>query len=167
VQGIAVDLATLALDAAAPVLRSPRIALVKDLGPVRPVRGDADALLRVIQNILTNAIQSIDGEGTITLKTYERDGHACLAITDTGCGMSPEFVRNSLFAPFRTTKRGGWGIGLYQAKTVIDTHGGTLHVESTPGRGTTFEISVPAEPGQTLVGGTTDRLDIEVNAVPR
>jgi putative PEP-CTERM system histidine kinase len=167
VQGSAVDLATLALDAAAPVLRSPRIALVKDLGPVRPVRGDADALLRVIQNILTNAIQSIDGEGTITLKTYERDGHACLAITDTGCGMSPEFVRNSLFAPFRTTKRGGWGIGLYQAKTVIDTHGGTLHVESTPGRGTTFEISVPAEPGKALVGGTTDRLDIEVNAVPR
>jgi hypothetical protein len=121
----------------------------------------------VIQNILTNAIQSIEAQGTITLKTYERNGQACLAISDTGCGMSPEFVRDSLFTPFRTTKRGGWGIGLYQAKSLIDAHGGTLHVESTPGRGTTFVIGLPGERASAPGAEADHRVDIEPNAVPR
>jgi putative PEP-CTERM system histidine kinase len=165
--GRPVDLAALAVEATVPVLRSPHIALVKELTPVGPVRGDADGLLRVIQNIVTNAIQSIEAQGTITLKTYERNGQACLAISDTGCGMSPEFVRDSLFTPFRTTKRGGWGIGLYQAKSLIDAHGGTLHVESTPGRGTTFVIGLPGERASAPGAEADHRVDIEPNAVPR
>jgi hypothetical protein len=66
-----------------------------------------------------------------------------LSVADTGCGMSEEFVRESLFVPFRTTKRGGWGIGLYQVKEIVERHGGTLTVTSKEGSGTTFQITLP------------------------
>jgi putative PEP-CTERM system histidine kinase len=138
-----VDLAALVLEATVPLLRNPHIAVVKDLTPVPPIPGDADALFRVIQNIVSNAIQSIADEGTITLSTSERDGSACIVIADTGCGMSEEFMRTSLFAPFRSTKRGGWGIGLYQAKETVEAHGGSLEVRSAEGAGTTFTIRLP------------------------
>ena len=88
-------------------------------------------------------MQSIDGHGTVTVKTFEEHGRAVLSVTDTGCGMSEEFVRTSLFAPFRSTKKGGWGIGLYHAKGLVEAHGGTIDVESTEGTGTTFSVRLP------------------------
>ena len=140
----AVDVGALVLEATLPLLKNPRISVVKELVSVPPIPGDPDALLRVVQNLVTNAIESIQGHGTITLKTFERDGHACIVVADTGCGMSADFVRTSLFAPFRSTKRSGWGIGLYQSKGIVEAHGGTIDVLSTPGQGTTFEIVLPA-----------------------
>ncbi|PYN82354.1 MAG: PEP-CTERM system histidine kinase PrsK [Candidatus Rokuibacteriota bacterium] len=137
-----VDLATLALEVASPVVKSGRISLVKELAP-RPILADAEALSKVIQNLVTNAVQSIDGHGTVTVKTFEEHGRAVLSVTDTGCGMSEEFVRTSLFAPFRSTKKGGWGIGLYHAKGLVEAHGGTIDVESTEGTGTTFSVRLP------------------------
>ena len=137
-----VDLATLALEVASPVVKSGRISLVKELAP-RPILADAEALSKVIQNLVTNAVQSIDGHGTVTVKTFDEHGRAVLSVTDTGCGMSEEFVRTSLFAPFRSTKKGGWGIGLYHAKGLVEAHGGTIDVESTEGTGTTFSVRLP------------------------
>jgi signal transduction histidine kinase len=62
--------------------------------------------------------------------------------------MSPEFIQKSLFAPFRSTKSGGWGIGLYQAKGIVDAHGGTIEVTSREGGGSTFRLRLPlAGPG--------------------
>jgi putative PEP-CTERM system histidine kinase len=137
-----VDLAALALEAATPLVKNDRINLVKDLAPL-PISADADALSRVVQNLITNAMQSIDGEGTVRLRTFARDGWALLSVSDTGCGMSEEFMRRSLFAPFRSTKKGGWGIGLYQSKGIVEAHGGSIEVSSREGAGTTFTIKLP------------------------
>lgn len=137
-----VDLASLALDATAPVVKSDRISLVKELAPL-PISADGEALSKVIQNLVTNAVQSIDGRGIVTLKTFVEDGRAVVSVTDTGCGMSEEFVRTSLFAPFRSTKQGGWGIGLYHAKGLVEAHGGTIEVSSQQGTGTTFSVRLP------------------------
>lgn len=136
------DLAALALDAARSLVRNDRISLVKDLKPL-PISGDAEALSKVIQNLVTNAAQSIDGKGTVILKTFEEDGRAVLSVTDTGCGMSEDFVRTSLFAPFRSTKKGGWGIGLYHTKELVEAHGGTIDVSSKEGVGTTISLRLP------------------------
>jgi signal transduction histidine kinase len=59
--------------------------------------------------------------------------------------MSDDFMRNSLFHPFKTTKKTGFGIGLYQCKTIIDAHGGRIDVESAEGEGTTFTITLPVK----------------------
>lgn len=137
-----VDLATLALDAASPLVKSDRIRLVAALAPLR-ISADREALSKVIQNLIANAAQSIDGPGTVTVKTFAEDGRAVLSVSDTGCGMSEEFVRRSLFAPFRSTKKGGWGIGLYHAKGLVEAHGGTIDVSSKEGSGTTFWVRLP------------------------
>jgi signal transduction histidine kinase len=61
--------------------------------------------------------------------------------------MSEEFVRTSLFAPFRSTKDGGWGVGLFQARDIIERHGGTITVVTARGRGTTFRVRLPVARG--------------------
>jgi hypothetical protein len=55
-------------------------------------------------------------------------------------------VENSLFQPFKSTKKKGLGIGLYQCKTIVEAHGGSMEVESEPGKGATFLVRLPAEP---------------------
>jgi signal transduction histidine kinase len=142
-----VDLAAVARDAASPVVKSDRIDLVTELTPLS-VSGDGAALATVIQNLITNAVQSIDGRGTVMLKTYAEDGRAVVAVSDTGCGMSADFVRTSLVAPSCSTKQGGWGIGLYQVKGLVEAHGGTIDVSSREGTGSTFFVRLP-------IGGRT------------
>jgi putative PEP-CTERM system histidine kinase len=142
-----VDLAAVAREAASPVVKSDRIDLVTELMPLS-VSADIEALATVIQNLVTNAVQSIDGRGTVMLKTYAEDGRAVVAVSDTGCGMSEDFVRTSLFAPSRSTKQGGWGIGLYHVKGLVEAHGGTIDVSSREGTGSTFFVRLP-------IGGRT------------
>ncbi len=139
-----VDLATLARDAASPVVHSDRIRLVTELAPLS-ISADGEALTKVIQNLVTNAVQAIDGPGTVVLRTYAEDGRAVMSVTDTGCGMSDEFVRTSLFAPSSSTKQDGWGIGLYHVKGLVEAHGGTIDVSSKEGSGTTFSVRLPIE----------------------
>jgi signal transduction histidine kinase len=59
--------------------------------------------------------------------------------------MSEAFIRNSLFVPFQTTKKGGWGIGLYQAREIVTSHGGRIEIASLEGRGTTVTLLLPEE----------------------
>jgi putative PEP-CTERM system histidine kinase len=140
-----VDLAAVALEATRPV-GGGRVQLVKELAPLPPVPADPDALLRVLQNLVTNAVESVKGEGTVTIRTHESEGWAVCTVTDTGGGMPAEFIKTALFVPFRSTKKGGWGIGLYQAKGIVEAHGGRIEVTSTVGRGTTFTVRLPIEP---------------------
>jgi putative PEP-CTERM system histidine kinase len=137
-----VDLSALALEATRP-LDGGRVSLVKEFAPVAAVPGDGEALLRVIQNLVTNAIEAVRGSGTVTVRSYEDGGQVVCEVTDTGIGMSPDFIQKSLFAPFRSTKTGGWGIGLYQAKGIVDAHGGTIEVTSREGAGSTFRLRLP------------------------
>jgi putative PEP-CTERM system histidine kinase len=123
----------------------PGVRLRTDVAPVAGLRGDAEALAKVVQNLVINGMEAIAGEGEVTVKTYEDGGCGVLEVTDTGRGIPAEFLRTSLFAPFRTTKKGGWGVGLYHAKTIVEAHGGTIEVSTKEGEGTTFMIRLPRE----------------------
>jgi putative PEP-CTERM system histidine kinase len=122
----------------------PGISVITSLDHVPPVPADVDQLQKVILNLLINAVEACNGAGEIRLATAARADGASLSVTDTGCGMSPDFVREGLFRPFRTTKKAGLGIGMFQSKMIIDAHGGTIDVASVPGAGTTFNVFLPS-----------------------
>jgi putative PEP-CTERM system histidine kinase len=124
---------------------APMLRLEMVLEPAPFIRADTDAIQRVIQNLITNAAEAMDGEGTITVRVGTQDGLVACAVTDTGCGMSEEFIRISLFVPFQTTKKGGWGVGLYQARDIMTAHAGRIDVSSLEGRGTTVTLLFPQE----------------------
>jgi putative PEP-CTERM system histidine kinase len=128
---------------------SPRrgVRLRTDVAPVAGLRGDGEALAKVVQNLVINGMEAIAGEGEVTVKAYEDGRWGVLEVTDTGSGIPAEFLRTSLFAPFRTTKKGGWGVGLYHAKTIVEAHGGAIEVSTKEGAGTTFMIRLPREVG--------------------
>jgi len=67
-----------------------------------------------------------------------------ISVADQGVGMDSEFVRNRLFQPFSSTKPGGFGIGAFEARSLVVAMGGRLGVDSHPGKGTTFTILLPA-----------------------
>ena len=69
-----------------------------------------------------------------------------LTVSDSGCGMSSAFLKESLFRPFQSTKKNGLGIGMFQSRMVVEAHGGTIQVESEAGKGTTVRVSLPAKP---------------------
>jgi signal transduction histidine kinase len=81
--------------------------------------------------------------GTLTLIGRADGGSVCLDVIDTGCGMTPDVLAN-LFQPFHTTKKTGTGLGLPTARKVVVAHGGSLDVQSEPGRGTKFTVRLPA-----------------------
>jgi signal transduction histidine kinase len=150
--GEPIDLEELIIEATAPLASDHRVHLIRRLSPVQPVYGDRDALLRVVENLTTNAAEAISQEGTVTVTLSEDHGHAVISVADTGCGIPQEFRELRLFAPFQTTKKGGWGVGLYQAKQAVEQQDGEILVESVVGRGTTFTVKLPlhAHAGQSF-----------------
>jgi signal transduction histidine kinase len=82
-------------------------------------------------------------KGEIQVATEQRDGWIVLIVKDNGAGMSEEFLRHSLFRPFKTTKKQGMGIGLFQSKKIVEAHGGKIEVESKEGLGSTFRVFLP------------------------
>ena len=101
----------------------------------------------VIENLLRNALDAMDGKGTITGRVTERDGNVIIDLTDTGKGISSRNVRR-VFDPGFTTKKRGWGLGLSLVKRIIEEyHSGKIVVaRSEPGKGTTFRITLPRAP---------------------
>ena len=79
----------------------------------------------------------------ISIETGQNNGWAVLAVKDSGCGMSPDFLKRSLFRPFQTTKKNGFGIGMFQSKMIVEAHKGRIEVESELGKGTTFRVLLP------------------------
>jgi signal transduction histidine kinase len=112
-----------------------------------PVRVDALVLRRVIQNLVGNAVDSLDGRpGTVTVATERGDGMVRITVGDTGRGMTKEELARA-FGDFYTTKPGGTGLGLsIVRRLVLDAHG-TLNVESEPGKGSRFTVEIPVERG--------------------
>jgi putative PEP-CTERM system histidine kinase len=139
----AVDLPKLLDHALPPLLAGKRIRLRKDLRAVPAIAADAEALQQVIQNLALNAIDAVSGDGEIAVETYPDGDGVVFSIADDGCGIPAEFLKHSLFAPFRSTKKGGWGIGLYHAKEIVESHGGSIEVASREGEGTTFRVRLP------------------------
>lgn len=104
--------------------------------------GDRVKLEEVLLNLLRNAREAIDHEGSIFLSTVRRETCLIIHIQDSGCGIPQEYLK-SIFDPFVTHKSGGTGLGLAISKQIVETHGGTITVESTPGIGSTFSIRLP------------------------
>jgi putative PEP-CTERM system histidine kinase len=138
-----IDLQELIIEATTPLAADHKVRLVRQLQPVNPVYGDRDALLRVVENLATNASEAIDHEGTVTVTLAEDQGHAIISVADTGCGISDDYRTRHLFAPFHSTKKDGWGIGLYHTKQMVERQDGEILVESVVGHGTTFTVKLP------------------------
>jgi putative PEP-CTERM system histidine kinase len=109
------------------------------------VKVDPDKIQKVVSNLLTNAIEATGENSRISVATSARNGWADISVEDNGCGMSPEFVKHSLFRPFQTTKKKGVGIGMFLSKMVVEAHAGKIEVDSQPGKGTTFHVLLPIE----------------------
>ncbi|MCP3178125.1 PEP-CTERM system histidine kinase PrsK [Desulfuromonas sp. KJ2020] len=109
-----------------------------------PVRCEVDPfeMARVVENLILNALDASNGEGPVELEVGQA-GMAYLRCHDYGCGMSEAFIKERLFKPFETTKKKGFGIGLYQCRNIVEAHGGRIEVESQEGRGTTFTVWLP------------------------
>lgn len=111
---------------------------------------DAHMLRMAIENLLSNAIKYTHPGGHITIKLYKNWRNAFVRITDTGIGIATGDQQN-LFKQFTritnemTQEVGGTGIGLFLAKSLVEQHGGTITVKSSPGKGSTFTISLPRE----------------------
>ena len=121
----------------------PELRLVTDFQAVPRLAIDQDQIAKVLINLVINAGEAMGGRGEIRLTTAEQSGWAVISVADTGCGIPPEFIRQSLFRPFQSTKKGGLGIGMFQSKMIVEAHGGRLEVRSTPGEGTTFQVLLP------------------------
>ena len=121
--------------------RDREVTLLGDAGLV--AMADATALEQAVGHLLQNALDASSGEPVVVRVTGEAE-QVAIAITDKGVGMDGEFVRNRLFEPFASTKPGGFGIGAFEARSLITAMGGRLSVDSRPGRGTTFTIILPA-----------------------
>ena len=104
---------------------------------------DPDQIQNVVTNLVLNAREAIGERGRIRIQTARQNGWAVLTVSDDGCGMTPEFLRQSLFRPFQTTKKGGTGIGMFQCKMIVEAHHGRIEVESEPGKGTSFRVLLP------------------------
>jgi signal transduction histidine kinase len=95
----------------------------------------------VIENLLKNALDAMEGKGSITIRMWQNDGQTLIDVTDTGKGISSQNIAR-VFKPGFTTKKRGWGLGLSLSKRIIEQyHKGQLFVKSSePGKGTTFRI---------------------------
>ncbi len=116
---------------------------------LRLVRGDDRQLQQVILNLVVNAEHAMLGTATkrLAIRTTNESDRVVMEITDTGTGMTPE-VQKRIFEPFFTTKPEGrgTGLGLSVSYGIITAHRGTLDVSSARGKGSTFRLSLPAEP---------------------
>jgi len=107
------------------------------------ISADPELLHRAISNLVLNAMDAMPSGGTLTLRSRSRDGRAIMEVADTGSGLTPEECAR-IFTPYYTSKQHGTGLGLAIVQSVISDHGGTISVQSEPGRGTTFVIELQA-----------------------
>lgn len=108
------------------------------------VKADAERLTAVIEHVVRNAQDAAIDGSTVTVSTARAGDEVTITVVDTGRGMDPEFVRERLFRPFDSTKGSkGMGIGAYQTREYIQMLGGRVEVQSSPGSGTRFSITLP------------------------
>lgn len=115
------------------------------LGGLTPVIHDPAQIEQVLLNLLLNGIQAIPESGKIDLKLAADNGFASISVADTGRGISPQDLPR-IFRPFFTTKQRGTGVGLSQAKGIVESHGGRIEVMSTLGHGSQFTVQLPFSP---------------------
>lgn len=124
------------------------IDLIVDIAPCLPrVDADPQRIGQVLRNLVSNAVHYTSPGGTVTLSARRRDDVVLLEVRDTGCGIAPEHVPNVFERfyradPSRARSTGGAGIGLAVVKQLVEAHGGTVGVTSTPGEGSCFSFTL-------------------------
>lgn len=108
---------------------------------------DEDRLAAVVDNLIQNAIEASPADAVVRVRLLGRDGDAVIEIEDSGPGMDADFIRNHLFRPFESTKRAGYGVGVFESREFVREMGGRLDVLSEPGKGTTMRVSLPTVGG--------------------
>jgi len=109
-----------------------------------PVSGDYDKLVSIIAHLVENGQDATADDGSVKLRLYKMDNQAIIEVEDTGCGMDTRFIRERLFKPFDTTKgNAGMGIGVFEARQLVTSYGGSMEVDSEPGLGTRFTLRLP------------------------
>lgn len=137
------DLNELVLSTLTAWRQNPRVNIITQLQEIPKVPLDRDQVTKVVTNLVLNATEAESRAAEIKVKTSKQNGWVVLSIADNGCGMSPEFLNQSLFRPFQSSKQGGLGIGMFHSKMIVEAHGGKIEVESELGKGSCFRILLP------------------------
>jgi len=107
-------------------------------------RLDADMLKQVILNLFINAQQAMNEGGELIIRTDRQEKQVVIQISDTGGGIPPEVLPH-IFDTYYTSRPQGSGLGLPTAKKIVELHGGTIQVDSTSGKGTSFTVRLPVQ----------------------
>ena len=123
------------------------VALELELEPLPLVTCNAARVNQVVMNLVSNAIDACSPGGTVTVRTSAEDGQVRIDVLDDGHGIDPA-IRDRIFDPFFTTKPigKGTGLGLSISYGIVQDHGGTIEVDSTPGEGSRFTVRLPLQP---------------------
>jgi two-component system NtrC family sensor kinase len=144
-----VDLCERLTEAVKMVRRCPhfgKVEVVTQFQPIPRLRARRVEIDQVFVNLLSNAVQAMEGRGRLELATRSQGGTTIVRISDTGCGI-PKALMHKIFDPFFTTKDPGkgTGLGLSIVYQIVNKYGGTIGIESEEGKGSTFTVQFPAE----------------------
>jgi len=130
-------------------LSTARIRVTKKIPPrgEAVIRGDRPQLEQAVLNLVLNAVEAMPEGGELRLGVQMREGNVLLSVQDSGRGM-PKEIAARLFEPFLTRRPGGTGLGMALVRRTVEAHGGSLKVDSQPGKGTRVEIRLPAWTGR-------------------
>jgi heavy metal sensor kinase len=132
-------------DSLRPLAEEKGLTLTCDLPPALIIAGDTDQLIRLIVNLLDNAIKYSE-RGPIKLSAKEKDGNAVIEVSDAGIGIPPEhlpYIFKRLYTVDPARSSGGAGLGLSIAQQIVQAHGGSIEVQSEVGKGSTFTVYLP------------------------
>ena len=139
------DLSSLIAEVVAPLKQDRLVQVHVSDNQVPPVWVVREQIQQVLLNVVLNARQAITAQGDITIGVAQSKGSAIITVDDTGKGIPPHMLER-LFRPSQSSRPGGLGIGLYQCKKIIETHGGTIQLRSEEGKGTQVQIMLPLAP---------------------
>jgi signal transduction histidine kinase len=137
-----VQLAELVAEALSVVPPPAGVEVVQDIEPGTVINADRDQIRQVLLNLITNGYDAMPDGGVLDVSARSSGNSAQITVTDTGMGMDEE-TKARIVTPFYTSKSRGIGLGLAVTKRVVDAHGGTISVQSTPSAGTAFTVTVP------------------------
>ncbi len=121
------------------------VKIINNVPEVPHIKVDSNRIARVFINLIRNGIDAIQKEGSITIDCRGTKDNLEISFTDTGTGISDEILPK-IFSPIVTNKSQGMGFGLVISKRIIDAHAGTISVQTTKGKGTTFFVTLPLKP---------------------
>jgi signal transduction histidine kinase len=143
-----IDLARLireVVDFLQPQASTSQLVLDVETTPLPPLPADEPKLRQALVNLVLNAIQATPAGGTVRVVTDREDDDLCICVDDSGPGV-PAAVRNRIFEPFFTTKDAGTGLGLPLVHAIVQQHGGTIALETSPQGGARFHLRLPLSP---------------------